>query len=268
MACSLVAVKLGVKVAHVEAGLRSFDRSMPEEINRLVTDAISDLLFVSERSGIENLKKEGVAESRIHFVGNIMIDTLLQHRHRAKESDILSKLGLAAGEKYALATLHRPSNVDDPEKLRGYMSALQELSREASVIFPIHPRTRNQAESAGLTGGSSNVKLIDPLGYLDFLQLMDNATVVITDSGGIQEETTVLGVPCLTVRDNTERPATIEQGTNRLIGSDPAAALKASREILRHPKRTKEQRPELWDGQAAGRIVAILSQFLAAVAPV
>lgn len=258
MACALVAVKLGIRVAHVEAGLRSFDRSMPEEINRVVTDAVSDLLFVSERSGIENLKREGVPEEKIHFVGNVMIDTLLRHRDRARKSDIVSRLGLSAAPRYVLVTLHRPSNVDDPEKLRGFVSAFEQLAQETVVVFPIHPRTRKNVETAGIGGSSSNLVMIDPLGYLDFLNLMDNSRLVITDSGGIQEETTVLGVPCLTVRDNTERPVTIECGTNQLVGSDPAAMLKAARDTLRNHNRRMARMPELWDGKSAERIVEVL----------
>lgn len=261
MACALVAVKLGIRVAHVEAGLRSFDRAMPEEINRLVTDAVSDLLFVSERSGMVNLKREGIPDERIHFVGNVMIDTLLTHRARAAQSDILSRLELGGGQEYALVTMHRPSNVDDPEKLRALVSALNELARDVTVVFPIHPRTRRNVEAAGLSE-TAKIRLIDPLGYLDFLNLMDHSRVVITDSGGIQEETTVLGVPCLTVRDNTERPVTIECGTNRLVGSDPQAMLAAAREVLRKPVKRSERMPELWDGKAAERIVQILQSEL------
>lgn len=263
MACALVAVKLGIRVAHVEAGLRSFDRSMPEEINRVVTDAISDLLFVSERSGLENLRREGVPEEKIYFVGNVMIDTLLRHRARARQSDILARLGLSGGQPYALATLHRPSNVDDVEKLRGFMLALEELARDLTVIFPIHPRTRKHAANAGINGISPSLIMVDPLGYLDFLNLMDNSRLVITDSGGIQEETTVLGIPCFTVRDNTERPVTIECGTNQLVGCDPVAMLKAARDVLRNHNRRSERMPELWDGKAAERIIEILSAVAA-----
>jgi len=261
MACALVAVKLGVPVAHIEAGLRSFDRSMPEEINRVVTDVVSDLLFVTERSGLENLKREGIDDSKVHFVGNVMIDTLLRHRDAAAQSDIAGRLGLRPGARYALVTLHRPSNVDDRGKLRGLLRALDELARDIAVIFPIHPRTRRNAEEAGLHAELGRLVVTAPLGYLEFLNLMNNAQLVITDSGGVQEETTVLGVPCLTVRENTERPATIEFGTNRLVGTDPRALLPAAREIL-GGRRPAGRLPELWDGRAAERIVAVVQRFL------
>lgn len=257
LACALVAAKLGVPVAHVEAGLRSFDRSMPEEINRVVTDALSDLLFVTERSGLENLKREGVPDRKVHFVGNVMIDTLLRHRAAAEQNDILRRLELCPGESYALVTLHRPSNVDDPKRLAALLGKLDELARHLVVIFPIHPRTHKNALEAGLHPELGHLLLTEPLGYLEFLHLMSHAQVVITDSGGVQEETTVLGVPCLTVRENTERPATIEYGTNRLVGSDPAAMLAAAREVL-NGNRPAGRLPELWDGKAAERIVEVL----------
>jgi UDP-N-acetylglucosamine 2-epimerase (non-hydrolysing) len=258
MACALVATKLGVPVAHIEAGLRSFDRSMPEEINRIVTDGISDLLFVSEMSGMKNLCNEGVSSDRVHFVGNVMIDTLLRHQAAAERSDIRTRLGLAT-ERYALVTLHRPSNVDNPEKLRGLFRALETLSRDLTVVFPMHPRTRKNAMEAGLESELGSLTTTDPLGYLDFLHLMSRAAVVITDSGGIQEETTVLGVPCLTVRENTERPATISEGTNCLVGTDPDAMLRAAGQALCGP-RLAGRSPALWDGKAAERIVAILME--------
>jgi UDP-N-acetylglucosamine 2-epimerase (non-hydrolysing) len=262
MACALVATKLGVPVAHIEAGLRSFDRSMPEEINRLVTDCISDLLFVSEMSGMKNLCNEGVSSDKVHFVGNVMIDTLLQHRASAERSDIRGRLGLKAGDRYALVTLHRPANVDDPEKLCGLLRALETLSRDLTVVFPMHPRTRKNAVEAGLERELDCLTTTDPLGYLDFLHLMSRAAVVITDSGGIQEETTVLGVPCLTVRDNTERPATISEGTNCLVGTNPDALLRAVTQVLHGPRRVGRW-PALWDGKAAERIAAILVDVLA-----
>jgi UDP-N-acetylglucosamine 2-epimerase (non-hydrolysing) len=258
LACALVAVKLGIQVAHVEAGLRSFDRGMPEEINRVLTDAISDLLFVSEPSGVENLRREGVAESKIQFVGNVMIDTLLRSRTRARGSKVLDELKLAPG-RYAVVTLHRPSNVDEPRTFEAILSALAEMSREMPVVFPIHPRSRRNLESRGLAAGlkkSPDLKLIDPLGYLDFLRLMSDASIVLTDSGGIQEETTILGVPCLTLRENTERPITVTMGTNRLVGRDPAAILAAFRQAIEDPPRG--QTPERWDGSAARRIADIL----------
>ncbi len=260
MACTLVAVKLGIPVAHIEAGLRSFDRSMPEEINRLVTDALADLLFVSEPSGMVNLRSEGVPDEKVHFVGNVMIDTLLRHRESAKRSDIRARLGVDSGP-YILVTLHRPSNVDDPLKLGGLLRALDDLARELPVVFPIHPRTRKNAIDAGLAPELGRLVTSDPLGYLDFLNLMSNAKVVVTDSGGVQEETTVLGVPCLTVRENTERPVTISCGTNRLVGTDPDAMLRAARESL-HGPRPELRLPELWDGKAAGRIVEVLKRTL------
>jgi UDP-N-acetylglucosamine 2-epimerase (non-hydrolysing) len=262
MACTLVAVKLGIPVAHIEAGLRSFDRSMPEEINRLVTDSLSDLLFVSEPSGIVNLRSEGVPDEKVHFVGNVMIDTLLRQRESAKRSDVRARLGVDSGP-YILVTLHRPSNVDNPAKLAGLLRALDELARELPVVFPMHPRTRKNAIEAGLEPELGRLVTTDPLGYLDFLNLMSNAKVVITDSGGVQEETTVLGVPCLTVRENTERPVTIASGTNRLVGTDPEAMLRAARETLRGPRRAFKL-PELWDGNAARRIVEVLLGTLCA----
>ena len=261
MACTLVAVKLGIPVAHIEAGLRSFDRSMPEEINRLVTDCLADLLFVSELSGLENLRSEGVPDEKVHFVGNVMIDTLLRHRESANKSNVRARLGVDSGCGYALVTLHRPSNVDDLSKLAGLLCALDELARELPVVFPIHPRTRKNAMEAGLEPELGRLVTTDPLGYLDFLNLMSNAQVVITDSGGVQEETTVLGVPCLTVRENTERPATIACGTNRLVGTSPDAILRAARQVL-HGPRLESRLPELWDGNAARRIVDVLMRTL------
>ncbi len=257
LACALVGAKLNIPVAHIEAGLRSFDRTMPEEINRVLTDAISDLLFVSERSGLVNLKREGIPDEKVHFVGNVMIDTLLLHREAADKSDILDRLGLGRQQRYVLVTLHRPSNVDDPERLAGLLRALAELARHLPVIFPIHPRTRKKAEEAGLGEELGRLLATDPLGYLEFLHLMSRAQMVITDSGGVQEETTVLDVPCLTVRQNTERPATVECGTNRLVGTDPLAMLSAAREIL-GGHRPASRLPELWDGRAALRIVEVL----------
>lgn len=255
LACALTSTKLGVPVAHVEAGLRSFDRSMPEEINRVLTDAVSDWLFVTERSGVENLRREGVPAERIFLVGNVMIDTLLACRRRAEESDVLERLRLG-DRSYAVLTLHRPANVDDPAVFARLLGALGRLQRELPVVFPVHPRTRQALNAAGDRPG---LLLTEPLGYLDFLKLMAHARLVLTDSGGIQEETTVLGVPCLTLRDNTERPVTIEQGTNTLVGVDPdriaAAALAA---LARPPAPTRV--PDLWDGRAAVRIADILTR--------
>lgn len=254
IACALVAVKLGVPVAHVEAGLRSFDRTMPEEINRILTDAISQWLFVSERSGIENLKAEGIGAERVFFVGNVMIDTLLATRAHFERSTILGDMGLTPG-RFAVLTLHRPANVDDPGVLNGILEALVGLAREMPIVFPVHPRTR-KALNVRAAGSESNLRLVDPLGYLEFMKLVGSARVVLTDSGGIQEETTVLGVPCITLRSNTERPATVTEGTNVLVGSDPQKIAAAWQQAMAAPKPARI--PELWDGRAAGRILDVL----------
>jgi UDP-N-acetylglucosamine 2-epimerase (non-hydrolysing) len=255
LACALVAVKQGVPVAHVEAGLRSFDRAMPEEINRVLTDAISQWLFVTERSGIENLRREGVPDERVFFVGNVMIDTLLACRERSERSPILEDLGLA-DRPYAVLTLHRPANVDDPGVFRGLMSAVERLQRDLPIVFPIHPRTRGVLNGYA-SGTMPNLRLTEPLGYLDFMRLVAHARLVLTDSGGIQEETTVLGVPCLTLRENTERPVTVEQGTNVLVGLDPDRIVVAGQRVLTHPPRPGRM-PELWDGRAAARVIDVL----------
>ena len=262
IACSLVSVKLGIPVFHVEAGLRSFDRSMPEEINRVVTDSISDLLFVSEPSGIENLRREGIPDERIHFVGNVMIDTLETCRTRAAASPILERLGVRK-EEYALVTLHRPASVDDPKTLGPLLEALAEIQKELVIIFPVHPRTRKMIESHGFGAKIESMKqlrMIEPQGYLDFLKLIENARVVLTDSGGIQEETTILGIPCLTLRVNTERPVTISQGTNQLVGLDPTRILGAYHS-LQSGQHSSAKRPEKWDGHAAERIAAIIDSL-------
>jgi UDP-N-acetylglucosamine 2-epimerase (non-hydrolysing) len=256
IACGLVAVKQQVPLIHVEAGLRSFDRTMPEEINRLLTDAISDLLFVTEPAGVVNLRNEGIAAEKIHLVGNVMIDTLLAHRTLAARSTILARLALSGA--YGVVTLHRPATVDDPAVLDRVCAGLEEIQRAMPLVFPVHPRTRASLEKNGLVGRLKDVRLTEPLGYLDFLRLMSSAAVVLTDSGGIQEETTVLQVPCLTLRENTERPVTIEQGTNRLAGADPERALRFALEMLDAPM-PGASIPELWDGQAARRIVDILA---------
>ena len=255
LACALTAVKLGVRVAHIEAGLRSFDRSMPEEINRIVTDAISEWLFVSERSGIEHLRHEGIAAERIHFVGNTMIDTLLACRDQSDSSKILEQLRVTDGG-YAVLTLHRPANVDDPTVFTGLLTAIERWQRELPVIFPVHPRTR-KALTEVHQRCMPNLKLTDPLGYLDFLKLLSHARLVLTDSGGIQEETTVLGVPCLTLRTNTERPATVEQGTNVLVGLEPGRIIEAGLAAIAVGSRNC-QVPDRWDGRAAERIVDVL----------
>jgi UDP-N-acetylglucosamine 2-epimerase (non-hydrolysing) len=255
LAGALAAVKLGVPVAHVEAGLRSFDRSMPEEINRVLTDAISEWLFVTEPAGVENLRREGVDPARIHLVGNVMIDTLLTHEAAARERRVPERLGCAPGE-YAVLTLHRPSNVDEPERLRRLFDVLEEIHRSLPIVFPMHPRTASSLEGR-LGGRRLRLLVTEPLGYLDFLGLMADARLVLTDSGGIQEETTVLGVPCLTLRNNTERPITVTHGTNRLVGSDPDVIRAEVQKALRGEV-SKGRLPELWDGRAAGRIADVL----------
>lgn len=267
IACGLVAVKMGVQLAHVEAGLRSFDRTMPEEINRILTDQISDYLFLTERAAKENLLREGISADKIHFVGNVMIDSLLKQREHAERSAILNDLKLEAG-RYGLITLHRPSNVDVRENLENILQALFDLQRDLPLVFPVHPRTRKQMKLFGLeerVAAAANLILTDPLGYLDFLKLMAHARLVVTDSGGIQEETTVLGVPCLTVRENTERPVTVSEGTNIVIGMSRERILEESCEILAGRGKAG-RRPELWDGRAAERIVQVLRKSEWAVA--
>jgi len=262
MAAALVAAKLGIPVAHVEAGLRSYDRTMPEEINRVVTDAIASWHFTTEPSANENLRREGVPDSSIHFVGNVMIDTLLVCLERAAISPILDDLELRNGsvevKPYGLVTLHRPSNVDEPSRLRGLIDALGRISQTFPLIFPVHPRTSAGLERLGWASGHSHLRVLKPLGYLDFLQLMRHARLVITDSGGIQEETTILRVPCLTMRENTERPITITCGWNRLVGTDPEALVSSCMEELARGERAGQQ-PPLWDGKASQRILDTLT---------
>jgi UDP-N-acetylglucosamine 2-epimerase (non-hydrolysing) len=261
IACALVAVKLGVRVAHVEAGLRSFDRTMPEEVNRLLTDALADLLFVTERSALENLRREGCPDDHVHFVGNVMIDTLRFNLTKAEQSTVLQTHGLKPGQ-YNVVTLHRPSNVDDPAVFRRIADALEVVSADLPTVFPMHPRTLHNLGRLGLAERVqrlAGLRIIEPLGYLDFLRLMSHANVVLTDSGGIQEETTILGVWCLTLRENTERPVTIDSGTNTLVGTDPDRIITAYRRC-RAQAASKPPAPELWDGQAAERIAAILAQ--------
>lgn len=263
IACGLVASKLGVKLVHVEAGLRSFDRSMPEEINRLLTDAISDLLFCTEHSGVENLRHEGVPAEKIFLVGNVMVDSLLSSLSKAEQSPVLSELGLEKG-RYAVLTLHRPSNVDDPATLMEILAALDVVQRELPIVFPVHPRTRKNLSApdmAAKVAAMPGLKLIDPAGYLDFLRLTSCARIVLTDSGGIQEETTILKVPCLTLRENTERPITVEMGTNRLVGTDAKAIAAAFQEAMAGNVRPS-QPPPMWDGHAAVRIEKILAEEL------
>jgi UDP-N-acetylglucosamine 2-epimerase (non-hydrolysing) len=295
VACALVASKISFGsgesrpvIAHVEAGLRSFDRGMPEEINRILTDHLSDLLFVTEESGIRNLLGEGIPEERIHFVGNTMIDSLVACRERASQSAVLTTLGLRNGNAdyrgsngvapYALVTLHRPSNVDTQEGFRRILEGLDELKDSCAVIFPAHPRTQKRiadfgleqffyrSSAPGMEGGTVNresgrIRLVDPLGYLDFLCLMQHAAIVITDSGGIQEETTSLGVPCVTVRENTERPSTIKVGTNVLAGTSPTGIREAARTQLR--RKTAGSIPERWDGKSAQRILDVIVEEVA-----
>lgn len=254
VAAALVAAKLGLRVAHVEAGLRSGDWTMPEEINRVVTDRLSDLLFTTEASANENLRAEGVPEERIRFVGNVMIDTLLQHRERALALRVHEGMGLEEGS-YVLVTLHRPSNVDDADRLEALLEALAQVTAGTGhpVVLPLHPRTSERVRRLELEDLLAPLHVLPPLRYLEFLGLMAAAGLVITDSGGIQEETTVLGVPCVTVRPNTERPATITHGTNRLYAGDPSGLLDVARSALLEGERTR--RPPLWDGRAAHRIV-------------
>ena len=257
---AFAAKQLGFEVAHVESGLRSFDLSMPEEINRILTDRISDFLFTTEKSGNENLLKEGVSKDKIFFVGNVMIDILLKHKKEAEKSSILSKLNLRKGD-YAVLTLHRPGNVDGKKNFENILSILDGIQKKIKIVFPIHPRTRKNIGLLGLgnkIGKMKNLKIIDPLGYLDFLCLMANSRLVMTDSGGIQEETTVLGVPCITLRPNTERPITVEQGTNLLVSTDKEKVIKQTILAIDRKTRQKNKIPELWDGNAAKRVVGII----------
>jgi len=255
LACALVCAKLGVQVAHVEAGLRSFDRSMPEEYNRLLTDQIADLLFTPSEDANANLLREGVDPARIHFVGNVMIDTLVKLLPIASARPVLGDLGLEP-EGYILVTLHRPSNVDEPGPLREILAALEQLAASRPVVFPIHPRTRERMRQFGLQ--ASGVRFLEPQGYLNFLALTQSAGLVVTDSGGIQEETTFLDVPCLTLRENTERPVTIELGTNWLVKSERQAILQAVEQAWQKAPRSSSC-PPLWDGKASGRIVEAIS---------
>jgi len=259
LACALVAKKMGVALIHVEAGLRSFDRAMPEEINRLATDAIADLLLVTEETGLMNLVREGAQRERVRFVGNLMIDSLRFHLRKAKERDTRERLGVPAGRAYGVVTLHRPSNVDNPKVLSSIVEALAQISDELPLWFSVHPRTRERMLASGLEM-PDNLHLTGPLGYLDFLALMEGSAVVLTDSGGIQEETTALGIPCLTLRENTERPITVSQGTNVLAGTSTNSILRAWRDQQDRPKQGSI--PELWDGWAAERCADAISSFL------
>jgi UDP-N-acetylglucosamine 2-epimerase (non-hydrolysing) len=258
LAVTLVCSKLGIKVAHVEAGLRSFDRSMPEEINRLVTDQIAELLFTPSADADRNLIREGIAEGRIRLVGNVMIDTLVRLLPKAKEKWAQLSERYPT-ERYILVTLHRPSNVDHPDTLSQIISALEDISLEVPILFPVHPRTRASIDKFGFQHENPQLQLLEPLGYLDFLALQIHASLVLTDSGGIQEETTYLGVPCLTARANTERPVTIELGTNQLVESRKEPLVKAMNEKLSEPKPLGNL-PPYWDGQTASRVVRVFQK--------
>ncbi len=260
MAAALVAAKGGIRLAHVEAGLRSFDRSMPEEINRMVTDRLADLLLTPSADGDENLLREGAAPSSIHRVGNVMIDTLVRSLPLTEPDRVLATVGLAADEPFCLVTLHRPASVDDPDVLRGLVEGLLELSREIQIVFPVHPRTRARMQPQWTEG--RRLKLIDPIGYLEFLALERVARIVITDSGGVQEETTFLGIPCITVRENTERPVTVTAGTNVVVGRDPSRMLSAARRALSAPAGARRSPPDLWDGHAGVRIAQVIRREL------
>jgi UDP-N-acetylglucosamine 2-epimerase (non-hydrolysing) len=261
IAAALVAAKLGIPMAHVEAGLRSFDDTMPEEINRRVTDLLSDLLFVTSPEGIDNLVASGIPADRIHFVGNPMIDTLLANLDRFDAARMRAELDLP--ERYAVATMHRPANVDEPAQAARIATMLRGISELLTLVVPLHPRGRPTLEAAGLVD-SDRLRIVDPLGYVDFLSLVRGATLVVTDSGGIQEETTVLGVPCLTVRPNTERPITITHGTNRLL--EPEGVVPVARSVLADGLEVPAEGPPLWDGHAGERIAAIVQTWLEDVA--
>lgn len=263
MAAALVAAKLRIRIAHVEAGLRSFDNGMPEEINRIVTDRLSDLLFISEPSGMKHLKAEGIPDDKMIFVGNIMIDSLINHLDAARKSEILDRLGIASGG-YIAMTMHRPANVDNKEILMEMLEVFNQLGKDCPIVFPVHPRTMKNLESFGLIDAINKdaVRLIEPLGYLDFLRLQSEARLVLTDSGGIQEETTYLNIPCITMRENTERPVTVEVGSNIITGVNPGKVLEAARTSL--SGETKQgQTPEKWDGKTARRIVDYLKEYFA-----
>jgi UDP-N-acetylglucosamine 2-epimerase (non-hydrolysing) len=261
LACALVAAKAGTRVAHVEAGLRSRDWAMPEEVNRAVTDRVSDYLFAPSPDAARNLRAEGYRDDQIHLAGNVMVDTLLANRERAAARGTLARLGLTPGQ-YGLVTLHRPANVDDPAVLAALLRALGEVAGSCPLVLPAHPRTERRLRGTGVPGG---IQVLPPAGYLDFLALEASAAVVLTDSGGVQEETTVLGVPCLTLRDSTERPITVSEGTNRLVGRDPGRIVAAAREVIKHPPPPRA--PALWDGHAGSRIAEALEAALATDGP-
>lgn len=260
LACTLVAIKMGIPLAHVEAGLRSFDRSMPEELNRLLTDSVANYLFVTEESGLAHLKNEGVPDEKVFFSGNVMIDSLVRYQEKAKNSTILTDLGLQTSD-YIVMTMHRPANVDTEKGLHSILELMELSAQKTKIVFPIHPRTRAQMDKFGLTKRMEavpNLILTEPLGYLEFIQLMSHAKAILTDSGGIQEETTYLGIPCLTFRDSTERPVTVTLGTNQLLADlDPQKTYQALEKILSGEVK-KGSIPPLWDGHAAERIANTL----------
>ncbi|HEV8613538.1 MAG TPA: UDP-N-acetylglucosamine 2-epimerase (non-hydrolyzing) [Gemmatimonadales bacterium] len=260
VACALVAAKHAIRIAHVEAGLRSGDRTMPEEINRILTDQLADLCLTPSRDGDANLRAEGIPAARIRMVGNVMVDTLLHLREAARASAMPQRFGVAGGD-YAFVTLHRPSNVDDPGTLNELLRALEDLGRRMPVLFAVHPRTRQRITEFGLAEPNGSVRLLAPLGYLETVSLVERAAVVLTDSGGLQEETTVLGIPCLTARPNTERPITITQGTNRLVASSRAAIQESVEAVLRAREqgRFRAAQPEGWDGKAGERVIEALT---------
>jgi len=259
VACALAAVKRGIRVAHVEAGLRSFDRTMPEEINRILTDQLADLCLTPSRDGNTNLAAEGIPDARVKLVGNVMVDTLFRMRPSARKRAMPAELGVDA-TPFAVVTLHRPSNVDSREVLRDLLEGLREVAAVMPVVFPIHPRTRKQVDEFGLGSLLDGIRLLDPLGYIETVSLLDQAAIVLTDSGGLQEETTMLGVPCLTMRPNTERPVTVTEGTNRLIASTRAAMVAAFHEVMEQKRNGGYQpgSPEGWDGHAGERVIAAL----------
>lgn len=262
LAAALASAKLAIPVAHVEAGLRSFDMDMPEEINRILTDRISELLFVSEPSGLVNLATEGIDKKRIHLVGNLMIDSVKHNLEKIRANDMTKKMELN-GEKFGLVTIHRPKNVDTEPALRKVLAVLREAASRSKLVFPAHPRTRKSIKSFGLEGqfkSIENLRIIEPIGYLDFMNLLVNCSCVLTDSGGIQEETTWLGIPCITLRENTERPLTVEEGTNHVTGLDLSAVISALEEV-RNFDASGYQPPELWDGNAAERVVGVVGDF-------
>jgi UDP-N-acetylglucosamine 2-epimerase (non-hydrolysing) len=266
LACSIVAAKLNIKIAHVEAGLRSFDRTMPEEINRIVTDSLSDYLFVSEESGVRNLHREGVNPQKVYFVGNIMIDTLMSNIKKIDKSDILNRVPLKTGDSnlkagsYSVMTLHRPSNVDSEGSLSEVYDILEAISEKIKIVYPVHPRTKKMIKTLKFLNKFEeldNFVMIEPLGYIDFIKLAKESSFVLTDSGGIQEETTILNIPCITMRENTERPVTVREGTNYLAGRDKNKIMRLLNTVIRG-KAKESKNPKFWDGKTSGRIVKVL----------